>query len=178
VRTGKEKPMSATATMEIGSDLWNARVYAGLSQASELAAELNRPRFLVSLLFFNLKVCIQLEWMNRGLGQIFDYQDQLVMRLHAVTSARILAPEDYHALRDDILRWYAVNMRLLSQQDNFPRNAFMRKRLALFQANSERLLDLADWFDAMSAPEEMDARFKALAEDVAEGNFVPLASVQ
>jgi hypothetical protein len=43
---------------------------------------------------------------------------------------------------------------------------------------SERILDLADWFDAMSTPEEMNARFSALEEDVAKGNFVPLASVQ
>jgi len=36
--------MSSTAAMEIGSDLWNARLYAGMSLASELAAGLNRPR--------------------------------------------------------------------------------------------------------------------------------------
>ena len=59
--------VSATATMEIGSDLWNARVYAGLSQASELAAELKRPRFLVSFLFFQWNIFRQLGLMNLGL---------------------------------------------------------------------------------------------------------------
>jgi hypothetical protein len=39
--------MSATNTIEIGSDLWNARVYAWMSLASELAAGLNRPRLWV-----------------------------------------------------------------------------------------------------------------------------------
>jgi hypothetical protein len=54
----------------------------------------------------------------------------------------------------------------------------MTKKLARLQINSDRLLDLADWLDAKSTPEEMAAKFKALAEDVAEGNFVPLAEVR
>jgi hypothetical protein len=43
---------------------------------------------------------------------------------------------------------------------------------------SERILDIADWFDAMSRPDEMNAKFKTLAEDVAEGNYIPLALLQ
>lgn len=170
--------MSATATMEIGSDLWNARVYAGLSQASELAAELKRPRFLVSFLFFQWNIFRQLGLMNQGLEELFEKCDRLAIGHQAGTFPLPLDPQEYRAFRDDLLRLHAVRMRVLSQQDSFPRNAFIRKRLALFQANSERLLDLADWLDAMSTPEETDARFNALAEDVAQGNFVPLTSVQ
>jgi hypothetical protein len=54
----------------------------------------------------------------------------------------------------------------------------MRKRLAQFETQSDRLLDLADWLDALSTPEEMDAKFAALAEDVARGNFVPWAELK
>jgi hypothetical protein len=35
--------MSTTGFMEVGSDLWNARVYGGFSAASKAALELERP---------------------------------------------------------------------------------------------------------------------------------------
>jgi hypothetical protein len=54
----------------------------------------------------------------------------------------------------------------------------MRRRLARFEAYSERLLDLADWLDAMSNPEEMTARFSALEEDLAKGNVIPWSAVK
>jgi hypothetical protein len=170
--------MSATAAMEIGSDLWNARLYAGLSQASELAAELNRPRFLASGLFFHWKMFRQLGLMNRGLEELFEKCDRFAMRHQVGTSPLPIAPEEYRAFRDDCLRLHAIRIRVLSQQDSFPRNSFMRKRLARFQANSERLLDLADWFDAMSTPEELNAKFDAALADLANGDVVPWAAVQ
>jgi hypothetical protein len=43
---------------------------------------------------------------------------------------------------------------------------------------SERILDLADWFDAMSAPEEMNAMFDAALADLAKGDVVPWSAVQ
>jgi hypothetical protein len=72
----------------------------------------------------------------------------------------------------------AVCAHALDLQAGFSGYGFLRKKMARLQINSERLLDLADWLDAMSTPEEMEARFKALAEDIAEGNYVPLALVQ
>jgi hypothetical protein len=167
--------MNTAATMEIGSDLWNARMYAGLSQASELAAELSRPR---DRLFFQWKMYRGLGHMNRGLDEIFDKWDRLAIRHAPSTYSRLFAPEEYCTFRDNVMRLHAVHVRILSPQDGFPRNAFMRKRLARFEAHSERLLDLADWLDAMSTPEEMNARFSSLEEDLAKGDVVPWAAVK
>jgi hypothetical protein len=164
--------------MEVGSDLWNARVYGGFSAASEVAAELERPRDLAFWLFYQWKMYRQVGWMNHGLGELFERWDRGVMLPQAEVPTRSLEPRDYRGFRDDVLRWHAVHARLLSAQGGFPRNALMRRRLARFEAYSERLLDLADWLDAMSNPEEMAARFSALGEDLAKGNVIPWSAVQ
>jgi hypothetical protein len=116
--------------------------------------------------------------MNRGISEILDAANGLALQIEAGTPSRIRTPQDYRAFRDDVLRWHAVHIRLLDPQEGFPRNYLMRKRLAQFEAQSDRLLDLADWLDAMSTPEAMDAKFTTLAEDVAKGDFVPLAAVK
>ena len=170
--------MSTTAAMEIGSDLWNARLYAGMSLAAELAAGLNRPRLWVSGLVYQWRMYRQLGGMIRGIREILNAADGLALQIEAGTPSRIRTAGDYRAFRDDVLRWHAVHMRLLDPQEGFPRNALMRKRLAQFEAQSDRLLDLADWLDALSTPEEMDAKFAALAEDVARGDFVPWAELK
>jgi hypothetical protein len=164
--------------MEIGSDLWNARVYAGISAASELAAELHRPKRLFFLLSRLWRIYGELGRMNRGLDEIFEKWDRLSIGNEDGVTQRTLAPEDYRAFRDVVLRWHAVHMRLLSVEDGFPRNALMRERLARFEAHSERLLDLADWLDAMSNPEETNAKFDAGLADLARGDVLPWAAVQ
>lgn len=80
--------------------------------------------------------------------------------------------------RDLLLQLYTDCKRLQSPVDGIPLQGLINRRLARLQVQSERILDLADWFDAMSTPDEMDAKFSALEEDVANGNFVPLASLQ
>jgi hypothetical protein len=140
--------------MEIGSDLWNARLYAGMSLASELAAGLNRPRLCVSGLVYQWRMYRQLGGMIRGIREILNAADGLALQIEAGTPSRIRTAGDYRAFRDDVLRWHAVHMRLLDPQEGFPRNALM------------------------STPEEMDAKFAALAEDVARGDFVPWAELK
>lgn len=164
--------MSATAAVEIGSDLWNARVYAGLSVAAELAARLDRPRHAAFNLFSAWKIFRRYGRLSRDLDEIFKEHDRPVPFPPGVPC------ETMRVGRDILLQLYADCKRLQSPLDGIPLQGLISKRLARLQVQSERILDLADWFDAMSTPEETDARFNALAEDVAEGNFVPLASVQ
>jgi hypothetical protein len=42
----------------------------------------------------------------------------------------------------------------------------------------DRILDLADWFDALGTPDEMDARFNALEADLVKGDVVPWSAVR
>jgi len=164
--------MSATAAMEIGSDLWNARVYAGLSVASELAAGLDKPRHAAFPLYSSWKIYRRFGRLNRELDEIFKEYDR-PDPLRPVVPGEMMRDG-----RDILLQLYSDCKRLQSPLDGIPLQGLIRTRLARLQVQSERILDLADWFDAMSTPEETNARFNALAEDVAEGNFVPLASVQ
>ena len=164
--------MSATAVMEIGSDLWNARVYAGLSVALELAAGLDKPRHAAFPLFSSWKIYRRFGRLNHDLDEIFKEYDRPVPLLSVVPG------EMMREGRDLLLQLYADCKRLQSPLDGIPLQGLMNKRLARLQVQSERILDLADWFDAMSTPEEIEAKFETLAADVAEGNYVSLASLQ
>ena len=76
---GKEaSKMNNTTALEIGSDLWNARVYAGLSAASELAAGLHRPSLAAFSLLSAWKVYWRLGKLNRELDEIFKGYDKQV----------------------------------------------------------------------------------------------------
>jgi hypothetical protein len=163
--------MSATAAMEIGSDLWNARMYAGLSLASELAAGLHRSKRVASSLFYVWKMYWQLDQLNNSLEKfaVFD---------PAASSSKVATPEDYRRVRDSVLRLYELCTRLLSPQDDFDQRGLMSKKLARLQVQSESLLDVADWLDAMSTPEENEAKFAAALEDLVKGDVVPWAAVQ
>jgi hypothetical protein len=170
--------MSATAAMQIGSDLRNARIHSGLSVASELATWLDKPK--------NSRVSLFDAWkMNRILNRLNRSSEGIVAELERVIESHAISPlppdragAEYGSVRDLILDEQAVCAHALDLQAGFSGYGFLRKKMARLQINSERLLDLADWLDAMSTPEEMEARFKALAEDIAEGNYVPLALVQ
>jgi hypothetical protein len=164
--------MSATAAVEIGSDLWNARVYSGLSVASELAARLDRPRYAAFNLFSAWKIFWRLCRLSLDLDEIIKEHEQPNPFSLGVSGERLRLGRDF------LLQLYADCKRLQTPPDGIPLQGLISKRLARLQVQSERILDLADWFDAMSTPEEMNARFSALEEDVAKGNFVPLASVQ
>jgi len=170
--------MSASAAMEIGSDLWNVRVHSGLSVASELAAWQDRPG--------NLRFSWFDAWkMNRILNRLNRSSEGIVAELERVVESHAVSPlppdragAAYGSVRDLILDEQAVCAHALDLQAGFSGYGLLRKKMARLQVNSERLLDLADWADAMSTPEEIEAKFKTLAEDVAEGNYIPLALVQ
>jgi hypothetical protein len=46
------------------------------------------------------------------------------------------------------------------------------------QMKSERILDVADWLDVMSTPEETNAKFAVALADLAKGDVIPWAAVQ
>jgi hypothetical protein len=164
--------MGATAAMEIGSDLWNARVYAGLAQASELAAGLDRPRRSVFSLFSALKIYWRFGRLNRELDDIFMGYDR------PVPFPPVVPGERNRLGRDILLQLYKDCKGLKSPPEGVPLHGPIGKRLARLQTQSERLLDVADWLDAMSTPEEMNAKFDAAFADLASGDVVPWAAVQ
>jgi len=165
--------MSATAVMEIGSDLWNARVYAGLSVAYELAASAERPRNRLAFFLNVYRTYLQVYRLSSELNAILAAAEQAVP-LYLTADA-----ETYRLRRDMFLQLSTSCSRLVSLQDRLPLSyGKLREKMASFGVQAERLLDLADWFDALSTPEEMGAKFRVLAENVAEGNCVPLASLQ
>jgi len=164
--------MSATAAIGMSSDLRDVRVYTGLALAAELSIAMDKPRRAAISLFFLWRIFRGLGRLNRDLEEVIDAYDQ----------ANGFPPpptmEKYRFERDLLLGLHAFCERILSPQDGLPRLGLMSKKLDRLRINSERLLDLADWLDAMSTPNEMESRFSALAKEVADGNFVPLASVQ
>jgi hypothetical protein len=158
--------------MEIGSDLWNARVYAGLSVASELAAKLDRPKYMAFNLFRTWKIFRRLGRLSRDLDEIFKEHE----RPTPLPSG--MSCENLRVGRDLLLQLYADCNRLQSPLDGMPLQGLINKRLARLQVQSERILDLADWFDAMSTPEEMNAKFDSALADLERGDVVSWAAVQ
>ena len=80
--------------------------------------------------------------------------------------------------RDFLLQLYACCKRAPFPLDGIPLQGRIKKSQARLQAQSERILDLADWLDAMSAPEETNAKFDAALTDLAKGDVIPWAAVQ
>ena len=164
--------MSATAAMEIGGDLWNARVYAGLSVALELAAGAEKPRNRIASFWGVYRMYLQLDRVSRDLDAIIEAAER------AVSPEPIAGAETYRLRRDLFLQLHAPCSRLASLQDRLPLNGRLREKTMRLGVQAERLLDLADWCDAMSTPEEIDAKFRTLAEDVSTDDYVTLASLQ
>ena len=171
-KDGKGDSMSATAAMEVGSDLWNARVYAGLSVAADLAASLDRPRHAAFDLFSAWNIYRRYGRLSRDLDEIFKEYDR-PNPLPPEVSSEVMGVG-----RDILLKLYTDCKRLQSPLDGIPLQGLINKRLARLQMQSERILDLADWFDAMSTPEETKARFDALSDDLAKGDLIPLTSLK
>jgi hypothetical protein len=164
--------MSATNTTQIGSDLWNARVYAGLSVASELAAKMDGPRLAAFSFLRAWKIYGRFGRLNRDLEQIFKEYDR------TVPFPPEMPGEMIREGRDILLKLYADCKRIQSPLEGIPFHGLIKKRLARLQSQMERILDLADWFDALSTPDEMDARFNSLEADLAKGDVVPWSAVQ
>jgi hypothetical protein len=158
--------------MEIGCDLRNVRVYAGLALAAELSVAMDKPRRAAISLFFLWRTYRRLGSLNRGLEELIEAYEQ------NCSSAPVASVEQYRFERDLLLGLHAFCARILSPQEGLPKLGLMSKKLARLQINAERLLDLADWLDALSTPEEMNAKFDAALADLERGDVVSWAAVQ
>jgi hypothetical protein len=161
--------MSATAAIEIGSDLWNAGIYASLATASELAAELDKPNGEELSAIAAGKVSELLCQLNGALARGLSEADKYVPDSTRIPKERLIAA------RDSILDLHAICVRLLSHSNDLNRYSDMKSQLETLDTHAERLLDLADWFDALSTPEEIQAKMDAAMEEIARGEVVPLS---
>jgi len=164
--------MSTAAVMEIGSDLWNAGVYTSLAAASELAAELEKPKGEKQSVFDARRACELLDQLNGFLARGLTAADKSVPYPMGAPKEKLLAA------RDSLLNLHGICERLLSLSSDLNELEQMKSELELLRAQSERLLDLADWFDALSTPEEIDAKFKAAAIEFANGDVVSWDAVK
>jgi hypothetical protein len=164
--------MSATVTMEIGSDLWNAGIYASLATASELAAEVDKPNGGDMSAVDAQKVSELLRQLNGVLAQGLTEADKYVPDSTRIPKGRLIAA------RDSILDLHELCDRLLSRSNELSQFADMKSELELLYKQSERLLDLADWFDALSTPEEIQSKMDEAMEEIARGEVVPLSELR
>jgi hypothetical protein len=116
--------------MEIGSDLWNARVYAGLSQASLLAAWLDSPRSLSFSLHDVWKMSRILNRLNRSAEEIIAAFDRAIELRPAAPLGPDATGGEYVSIRDRILDIQVLCARALSFQTAFSRYGLLRKKLA------------------------------------------------
>ena len=164
--------MSATNTIGIGSDLWNARVYAGLSVASELAAGLERSKHESVPLLSVWKIYWRLGRLNQELAELLKGYDR------TNPFPQVIPGERNRLGRDILLKLHSDCNNLPFPPDGALLNWLIVKRLNELQMRSERIFDVADWLDAMSTPEETDAKFAVALADLAKGDVIPRASVQ
>jgi hypothetical protein len=169
--------MNAAATFEIGSNLWNARLYSCLAMASELSASLDQPS-LVGSAPLNPRLNRQLDRLNRSVDEMLKAADEAIERQSPDPFPQSLTSDGFCALRDFVLRLHFLCAGLLSFQGAASGNSLRQNRTARLESNNERLLDLADWLDAMSTPEETSAKFEAALEALAKGDVIPWAAVK
>lgn len=158
-----------SAAMEIGSDRWNASVYASLSTASELAAELDSPNGETLPEIDALKVSEFLDQLNRFVELTADKYVPLPANA---------SEEKLLTARDSILSLYRICERVLSLSGRMGSSSQMQSEFAVLRTQSERLLDVADWLDALSTPEEINAKFEAASAEFANGDVVPWSAIQ
>jgi hypothetical protein len=158
--------------MEIGSDLWNARVYAGLSVASELAAMLDRPRLVAFSLLSSWQIYWRFGRLNRDLDEIIKECDRHVPFPPEIPGEMIRVG------RDILLKLYTDCKRLQPLPDGISLRGLINKRITRLHIQSERIIDVADWYDAISSPDETNAKFDAALEELAKGDVVSWAAVQ
>lgn len=163
--------MAATMPVQIGSDLWNAQVYASLYTASELAAEFDRPQGESFSEIDAAKACQFLDELNGFLARGLSLTDNP----NAVPAGT--SKEKLIAQRDAFLSLYRICERILSLSEQISQLGQMKAELELLRTQSERVLDVVDWFDALSTPEETEAIFKAAEIERAKGEFVPWSEV-
>jgi hypothetical protein len=171
-RVGEEREMSATNTIEIGSDLWNARVYAGLSVASELAAGLDSSKHESVPLLSVWKIYRRLGRLNQDLEEILKGYDR------TNPFPQVIPGERNRLGRDILLKLHADCNNLPLPPDGALLHRLIVKRMNELQMKSERILDVADWLDVMSTPEETNAKFAVALADLAKGDVIPWAAVQ
>jgi len=164
--------MGATNAIEVGSNIWNARVYAGLSVASELADSLDRPTVIGFPLHLSWRIYRSLRRLTRDLDEMLSEYD----RPKPIPPE--LPIEMIRRGRDILLKLHEDCKRLRSVPDGAVLGGPINRRIARLQEQSERLLDVADWFDAISSPDETKAKFDRALADLAKGDVVPWSLVQ
>jgi hypothetical protein len=164
--------MSATAAIEIGSDLWNAGIYESLATASKLAAVVDLPKGKSAS---DIDGELAREFLDR-LNESLAEELRLIDDLNAAPVG--LSKEKLIACRNSYLALYEICERILVLSERNNTFGQLQPDQQLLRAQSERLLDVVDWFDALSTPEKTGAIFKAAEIDFANGDFVPLAAVK
>jgi hypothetical protein len=164
--------MAATSPIQIGADRWNAPVYASLYTASELAAEFDRPEGESSSDADEARACQFLVELNGFLARGLSLTD------HPDAVPAGTPKEKLIAQRDAFLSLYRICERILALSGQIHKLGQMKAELDLLRAQSERVLDVVDWFDALSTPEETEAIFKAAEIERANGEYIPWSEVK
>lgn len=81
------------------------------------------------------------------------------------------------AQRDAFLSLYRICERILLQSQRLSQLGVGTPELELLHAQSERVLDVVDWFDALSAPGEIEAQFRAGEAEFAHGDILPWSAI-
>jgi hypothetical protein len=163
--------MAATIPIQIGGDRWNANVYGSLAAASELAAEFDRPTGTSAKAIGAEELCQFLDRLNGFLARGLSLTDSLQEAPVAIPKEKLIAA------RDSFLDLYRICERILSLSREISQLGQMSSELELLHNQSERLLDVVDWFDALSTPEEIEAIFKAAEIEREAGEFVSWSEV-
>jgi hypothetical protein len=157
----------------LAPDLLNARIYAELAAASELMAGLTRKPKGTALAQYKVRTDRLLTALNRSLRAMLSALEPLAAR---GTPASAEALGAIASVRNSVVESYRVCSRILGELEE--REWVSQKKLGELSRYRERLLDLADWIDAIAAREETDAKFQAALVDLANGDVAPWSAVQ
>ena len=168
--------MNSTAAVGIGSDRWHVRTHVRLMAAVKRTSALRLSASGTRPSLYRWKMVLSLLWLIRLIdGELrnldkFAQKFQVDMVFPAVENSRIT--------RDALLRWYEACLPFLASREPDTRTSMVQKQCARLGKRAERLMDRAYWFDALSRPEEIRARFETALADLAKGDAVPISTIR
>jgi hypothetical protein len=165
--------MSTMATTFVGSDIWNAEVYGTLSVTARTCAAVKDTHHQLKTRWFYMRMNRHLESFLDNFYAVFE-KAQSGTLVHAQEPA---TPDQIRKSLDSLWNLHHCLQGLydLSVRKGLKRKVLLASQVEILGRSKERLLDVIQWVEEMSNPEEvhaLDVLFASAAEELEQGETV------
>ena len=157
----------------LDSPEWNADVYGALSSLSRLAAAMQSKANVIKLAFI-------LRRMNRNISSLFETVKAAEEgRLKPDANAEVPTPQRLMDSSDKLMKMsrYIEYLYELLRRVGLTNNSLTAGNLKSIKCYSERIVDLADWFEAMAQSKEIEAIYERATGERERGEIFDLERI-